>query len=350
MLYAARTMPSPQRRPGGLWHYRVTIDGRQRSYYGKTAAEAKRKGEQAKAAALAGLSLGGTVGEWLSTWFGSQRLRVKPATERRYGSIVRTLIRELGSTPMDRLTPGDVTRMEARLADRLSVTSVRHHHVVLGTALTAAVKQGRILTNPVRAVDPPRARHRDKVILSRVDATKLLEAARGDPLEALYLLALTTGMRSGELLALRWRDLDLTAGRLSVNGTIVREVDGTLQRQSTPKTAASRRTIGITARAVQALSAMPPGKPDGLVFDVTPQALLRSHFYPLLIRAGLPRMPFHDLRHTAVTDMLDSGVPVLAVSQLVGHASVALTLSLYGHLTPRMSSQATAAMDARYPV
>jgi|HubBroStandDraft_4_1064222.scaffolds.fasta_scaffold02280_13 integrase len=336
-----------------LWQYRTTIATVRRSFYGKTAAEARRKGEDAARADALGLRLGGSVGDWLESWLEDLPSRVKPATYRRYRGIARThLLPALGAIPLDRLTAADVIAMESRMT-KVAPATVRHAHVVLGTALQAAVAQGRMIANPVRSVKPPRVTHRDKVILSRADAAKLLAAAKGDPFEALYVLALTAGMREGEILALRWRDVDLDAGTVSVTATVVRDVNGDLTTDK-PKTRAGRRTLPISDRALAVLAEMERGKPGEFLFTsatglVSPQALLRQHFYPLLDRAELPRMRFHDLRHTAATHLLEDGVPILAVANLLGHASVAVTMGIYAHLTPRMTGAATAAMNARYP-
>ncbi len=335
-----------------LYQYRISIAGKQRSFYGKTAREARTKGDDAARADALGLRLGGSVGDWLEAWLEDLPSRVKPATYRRYRGITRThLVPALGTIALDRLSAADVMAMESRMT--VSPATVRHAHVVLGTALQAAVAQGRMIANPVRAIKPPRVTHREKVILSREDAAKLLDAAKGDPFEAVYVLALTLGAREGEILALRWKDVDLDAGTVAITGTVVRGLDGELT-VGAPKTQSGRRTLRLPRHAAAVLAGMPRGKPSDFLFTsptglVTPQALLRQHFYPLLARAELPRMPFHDLRHTAATHMIEGGAPFPAVSNLLGHASITVTQSVYGHLSPRMTDQATAAMDALYP-
>jgi integrase len=336
---------------GTTWQYRTTIDHKQRSFSGATKAEAIQKGEDARRRPAVPDREAITVGQWLGEWVADLPNRVKPATYRRYAGITKThLVPALGKIPLDRLTAADVRSMESQVG-RSSAT-VRHAHVVLGTALQAAVDQGRMAANPVRSVKAPRVVHREKVTLDRDEADRLLDAAKGDPWEALYVLALTTGAREGEILALRWRDVDLTAGTVAITGTVVRGLDGGLT-VDTPKTKSGRRPLQLSRPAVAALARMPRGKPGDFLFTsptglVTPQALLRQHFYPLLDRAGLPRMRFHDLRHTAATHMIEDGVPLLAISQLLGHATPTITLSIYGHLQTRMTDAATAAMDARY--
>jgi len=193
---------------------------------------------------------------------------------------------------------------------------------------------------------------REKTILTREEAQRLIQTSRGDPYHPLYVLALTTGMRIGELLALRWRDIDLDRGMLTVNGTVVHTLDGELAIQE-PKTKSARRQIQLSAIAVAALRGM-EGR-DGLVFPgpagglMAGNLLLNRHFRRLARKAGCPASTtLHDLRHTCATHLLEDGVPAHVVSRMLGHASVAITLSIYAHVTPRLLDAARTAMDARY--
>lgn len=196
--------------------------------------------------------------------------------------------------------------------------------------------------------------------LSPQQARALINAAAGDQLEALYVLAVSTGMRQGELLALRWRGVDLDAATLSVTATLQRSSRGF--DFGDPKTYGSRRQIALTGAAVEALRShrslqleerlgCPHWQDMDLVFTTevgTPieaTNLIRRSFHPLLERAGLPRMRFHGLRHTAATLLLGQGVHPKIVSEMLGHSSIAITLDLYSHVTPTMQDQAVAAMD-----
>lgn len=211
-------------------------------------------------------------------------------------------------------------------------------------------------------VDPPRMLHHEIVVLSSEQVRMLLEAAKGERLEALFVLAVTTGMRQGELLALRWKDVDLDSASLMIRATLQR-VRGQGFVFLSPKTKRSRRKITLSSRAVEALrrhqaqqaeerAALGSGWdeqdlvfPNGIGRPFEGGNVVYRELRPLLAKAGLPKIRFHDLRHTAATLLLLQGVHVKIVSELLGHASVAITLDLYSHVLPNMQRQAASAMD-----
>lgn len=191
---------------------------------------------------------------------------------------------------------------------------------------------------------PPRPTKPEIKSLSAEQVKTLLAAARGDRLEALYVLAVTTGMRIGEMFGLKWSDVNLGAGTLQVRRTMA--PDGTA---NPPKTASSRRTVRLSRLAIRALSGHP--RTAEWVFASaarTPIGVCNFHknsWRPLLQRAGLPHARVHDLGHTAATLMLSRGVPVKVVSEMLGHADVSTTLSIYAHVLPDMQGGAAQAMD-----
>lgn len=172
----------------------------------------------------------------------------------------------------------------------------------------------------------------------------LLAAASGDRLEALYVLAVTTGMRIGEMFGLKWSDVDLEVGTVQVRRTVA--ADGAI---NPPKTNSSKRTIRLSKLASLALRRHP--RTAEWVFPSaagTPIGICNFHknsWKRLLKRAGLPPTRFHDLRHAAATLMLSRGVPVKVVSEMLGHADVSTTLSIYAHVLPDMQESAADAMD-----
>jgi integrase len=200
------------------------------------------------------------------------------------------------------------------------------------------------------------------VVLTEDQARTLLQTVHGDRLEALIVIALATGMRKGELQALRWQDIDVNAGIAQVTRTLKITPEG--RRFGRAKTRYSRRTIALPAVAREALEAhlmrqheerslLDDGWQDhDLVFcnengERLPTSRLDAvgWYGRLLKRAGLPPIRFHDLRHTAATLLLARGVNVKVVSELLGHSSVAVTFSLYGHVLPHMQREAAVAMD-----
>jgi integrase len=197
--------------------------------------------------------------------------------------------------------------------------------------------------------------------LSAEQARALLQFAQGDRLEALYHVALASGARQGELLALRWTDVDLESGKIRIQRSLTRTANG-LEMGET-KTESSRRTvpIGAAAKALKAhrirqteerFQARERWNDNGLVFaDEVGKPLdgvkvTRSSFYSALRRASLPTVRFHDLRHTAATLMLENGVHPRVVAERLGHSTPSLVMNIYGHVTERMQDKATAAMDA----
>jgi len=183
----------------------------------------------------------------------------------------------------------------------------------------------------------------------------------GDRLEALYVLTLNTGMRQGELLALKWDDVDLERGVLRVRRTLTHADKAFVLGE--PKTKNSRRTIRLTPRAVDALRVHLSRQleeieemgslyqPGGLIFAtesgtiINPSNLRNRSFKPLLKRAGLPPIRFHDLRHTCATLLLGRDVNAKVVSEMLGHSSISITLDIYSHLLPDMQEKAAKALE-----
>ncbi len=199
--------------------------------------------------------------------------------------------------------------------------------------------------------------------LSAPEARVLLEAARDNRLEALYVLAVHTGMRRGELLGLKWEDVDLDSSTIRVRRTLTRVENGRRLALGEPKTKKSRRTVRLTPRAVEALRCHRARQAEeklktggiyedqGLVFAgevgnlINPSNLRQRSFAPLLRRAGLPQITFHDLRHTCASLLFQRNVHPKFVQELLGHASVAITLDTYSHMLPGMGGEAADAID-----
>ncbi len=350
------------------WVARISWpDGRREVRYGRTHAEAARK----LRAALTAQDLGAlapppaeTVEGLLRRWLDGTQRSIRASTAEKYERDLRVhVFPRVGRLPVARLTPDRVRRLYAELGEGgLSPMSIRHVHATLHVALRQCLREGRVARNVADLVSPPQAQRHPITPLSGAQVGRLLDLARGDPLEALFVLAVTTGMRRGELLGLQWTDVDLPGRALAVTGSLQR-VTGLGQLRSDPKTAASRRRVPLVPRAVAALrrhrDAQTAGREragewwqdHGLVFCTTLGTpleagnVLRRSFRPLLERAGLPPIRFHDLRHTAATLMLSEGVPVKVASEVLGHSTTAITADTYQHVTEAMQRQGVRAID-----
>ena len=234
------------------------------------------------------------------------------------------------------------------------------------------MRWGYLAKNPAEGVPVPKGPERDEEegfdaemrALSAEEAVALLKASRGDRYAALYWLALATGMRQGEMLALPWKNVDLSQGVVRVRRTLV-IVKGGFE-YAPPKTGRSRRDVELRAETIQALRDHRKrqleermrlgGTPEdhGLVFATTTgtpirrQNLHRRHFKPLLKEAGLPDVRFHDLRHTFATLTLANGADLNTVSKMLGHASIKTTLDIYAHVIPGMQKRALSALDGLF--
>jgi integrase len=294
-----------------------------------------------------------TVAEYLEHWltvYVDRQLAAKTAARHR-GIIQHQIVPHLGNVPMRKLSPVHIEAFEANLQSQgyvkghrrgqgLTAQTVLHVHRTLSQALAHAVKTGVLFKNPAEQVRPPRPTSRETWIYL--------------PL----LVAITTGIRRGELLGLRWSDIDLKAARLTVNQSLERVKGKTVFKS--PKTTTSRRTITLPALTIEALKEhratqaterlrLGLGKPE-LLFShpdgspMDPDSISKG-FNRLIKAAGVRRITFHGLRHTHISHQLMDGVHVKIVSERAGHANVSTTLSVYAAFIPNMQADAAAGVD-----
>ncbi len=304
-----------------------------------------------------------TVAEYLHRWLDEYaRPTVAPATVRRYEQLVARLIPFLGARPLQQLRPAQIQDAYARLADEgLAARTVLHHHRVLREALHHAVRWQLLAQNPADAVIPPRPVAKEMRALRPTEVGMLLASAPDDQLKAIIYTAVATGLRLGELLGLKWADIDLEAATASIARTS-RYLSGEGITTGPPKTARGRRTIALSDETVrilrehrarqlgQRLALGPAFQDDDWVFPdaeggLQPPYRVSDAFRRLVARTELGHVRFHDLRHTAATLMMQAGVPTKVVSTRLGHATAALTLDVYSHVTPDMQREAVAAID-----
>jgi integrase len=309
-------------------------------------------------------SVGGYMVRWLEDF---AKADLAPRTYHNYKLQIREhIVPAFGTMKLSKLdTPNIQALYSAKLRDGLKPSSVRYIHAVLHRALSKAVDLRLIARNPAASADPPKVRQDEIMPLDTEQTRTFLEAARGQKYEALYVLSLTCGLRMGESLGLKWSDIDLDAGTLRVNRQLQRmrrdgDKPGSLAF-SEPKNA-SRRTIDLPQRALEALRTHRKHQLEeklttisyadsGLVFAtrtgtlLDAQNIVNRHFKPLLKRAGLPPIRWHDLRHTCATLLLGRGVHPKLVQHLLGHASITMTLDRYSHWIPSMGRHAADGMD-----
>jgi integrase len=350
---------------GSYWIH--TFEGPKRRYIsGKKRKDVRDKLAKALSQRADGLVFNAgalTVGEYLDRWLGDVRDTVRKSTHEGYEYAIAPHIKPaLGRIKLKDLNPAQIRWFyRERLDSGLAPATVHKQHVVLHKALKAAVADGLIPRNAAAGLKLPRITREEIDPLTEEECRRLLEAAHGDRLEALYMLALSTGMRLGELLALKWEDVDLEGGRLRVQRTLTHEEKAFVLGE--PKTKNSRRTIRLTKRTISALKAHLSRQleeiekmgslyqPGGLIFAteagtiINPSNLRNRSFKPLLKRAGLPEIRFHDLRHTCATLLLSKSINPKVVSEMLGHASISITLDIYSHLLPDMQEKAVEALE-----
>ena len=361
------------KRKDGRWEGRYTVHthkGVKRPVvYGRTRKEVADKLAKAVADLADGLVFDDenmTVGEYLDKWLkGSVRGSVRESTFDRCEIAVQVHIEPaFGRLKLKKLTPAHVQGFyRDRLDAGLAPASVNKLHVVLHKALKQAVEWRMIPRNVAEATKAPRPVAKEEMrTLTAQEVRCLLEAARGDRLEALYVLAVHTGMRQGELLALKWQDVDLENAIVSVRRTVTKS--GGRLYLGEPKTKKSRRTIDLTGASVSALRSHLARqleemeilgdryRDDGLVFTsevgtlINPTNLRKRSFAQLLQRAKLPKSTrFHDLRHTCATLLFGRNVHPKHVQELLGHSNIAITLDTYSHVIPGMGDRTARAME-----
>jgi integrase len=304
-----------------------------------------------------------TVAEYLDQWvLDYVEPSLAPKTLAAYRDVIRNhFVPALGALDLVALRPSHIQSLYTRMLGHLSARSVLRYHQILHAALRSAVRWQLLVRNPADAVEPPRPGRREIRALTPEQARAVMTAADATPYGPLVRLALLTGMRRGELIGVRWSDLDLEGAAIHVQQTAQRLAgQGIVFRQ--PKTRLSRRSIALSPDAVAILRqhrrrqaearllAGPAYQDRDLVFatglgtPIEPGNLLRA-WYRIVKVAGMPGLRIHDLRHGHATLMLGQGVHPKVVSERLGHASVNITLDTYSHVLPGLQAAAAEALD-----
>jgi len=311
-----------------------------------------------------------TLGQWLEQWCQSYvAMHCSARTAESYQSEVRRhLTPFLGRILLTQLQPQHLQNYYSQALTKgrtdgkggLAARTVQYHHRILSEALSHAVKMGLLGRNIAKAVDPPRVERKNMATLVLEDIPKFLEATQGTPYYILFYTALYTGMRLGELLGLRWCDIDLDMASLSVVQALYKRSG--VCKMVEPKSSGSRRRIALSPSLVLTLrqyrvdqqvqriligepmadSDLVFSHPDGKPLD---PGVVSHTFAKVLRKAGLPHIRFHDLRHTHATLLLKAGIHPKIVSERLGHANIGITLDTYSHVLPGLQERAAESFD-----
>lgn len=342
---------SVYKRKDGLWVARYEAAGKRKYLYGKTKKIVTDKLRDRVNSGMLDLTPEADtmlVGEYLDRWLLAVKDTVKERTWVRHEVDVRVHIRpSLGGIKLCKLNSLDLQEFyRIKLHSGLSPRSVGIIHATLYKALKQAVVWSLVTRNVAEIVMPPKVHKKEIRTLTQEEVRRLLVTVDGDRFEALYVLAVTTGIRQGELLGLKWEDVDLEEGVLRIRRTLWKG------RTSSPKTANAIRSVRLPRMAREALKKQQAqGKGREWVFSTrngTPvncHNLINRSWWPLLKRMDLSKIPFHNLRHTCATLLLCKGVHPKIVQELLGHADITTTLNTYSHVIPSLEGKAASAME-----
>jgi integrase len=385
--------PKSRRAKGEGTVYRRVIDGlwvgmldlgvvggrrRRKTVYGQTKREVLQKLSTLRTAHDHGIDLLAptlTVGQWLDAWLSEVKGfdGTRPRTLTLYKGLAERYVKPvIGTVRIDKLTPAHVQRLVTETRDTQtsrgtppSASTLRHVYKLVRNALGDAYRMELVTRNVATQVKAPPLSSQRRLGLDLAEAKRLLLVIDGERLEALYVLAMTTGLRRGELLALRWDDIDLRSRQLHVRRAIQR-IDGKLQLVE-PKTSSARRTVVLPRFAVrhllqhkerqdgERLALGDAWREHGLVFassigtPIEPRNLNRR-WDVLRRRAGLEGLRLHDLRHGCATFLLAQGVSARAIMEVLGHAEIGVTMNTYTHVLPELRQEAADAIDKLFGV
>ena len=364
---------SIRKRKDGRWEGRYTAGhdpatGKQifKSVLGKTQAEVKEKLKKALVeAGQIDFTKSGkyTVGTWMDEWFENvAKIKVRPSSHQTYRGYIDNHIKpNIGNIPLEKLTTmdlqklyrtlltkGRVERIEAKnQPSGLSAKTVRNINQVISSALDLAVAQKIIPSNPTDACELPKVEHREMQTIPEEQLQAFFAEAKATGVYEMYYIELATGLRRGELLGLKWQDIDWKNGIIKVRRQIAR-VDGQIV-EAPLKTKNSYRTVTISPQAIEVLKQQRAKTHDQYVFPspnggpISPDSV-NNMLKRVLARAGIPKVRFHDLRHTFATIALQNGVDIKTVSGMLGHFSAGFTLDTYAHVTTSAQKEAAQTM------
>ena len=362
-----------RKRKDGRWEGRFTAGhdpatGKQivKSVLGKTQAEVKEKLKKAMDdAQKVNFTKTGkyTVGTWMDEWFENvAKIKVRASSHQTYRGYIDNHIKpNIGNIPIEKLTTMDLQKFYRKLLTKgrierieskdqpkgLSAKTVRNINQVISSAMDLAVAQKIIPANPTNACALPKIEHQEMQTIPAEQLQVFLQEAKASGVYEMYYIELATGLRRGELLGLKWQDIDWKNGVIKVRRQVAR-VDGQI-KEAPLKTKNSYRTVTISQQAIEVLKEQKKKTNDTYVFPspnggpISPDSV-NNMLKRVLERAGIPKVRFHDLRHTFATIALQNGVDIKTVSGMLGHFSAGFTLDTYAHVTTAAQKEAAQAM------
>jgi integrase len=353
-------------RKNGSWAAQVSVEGHRLSFTAKTRRECQewiKKTINQVDNGMTYVNSRRNLEDYLQEWLTNEKLVMRSSTWSHYNQLTRSyVIPAIGKIILKDLRTEHIRGFYNQLiSQKIGVSTIQKIHTLCHSSLELAVKIGAIPRNPTDNAHPPKPPHTEMMIFDDKQVNHFLVSIIGHRWEALYHLAIVTGMRQSELLGLKWIDLDWIRQTIKVERQLAR-ADKTGVKFLSPKTRAGRRTVALGDRTIdvmrshyecqqsERLATGDKWVEHGLIFTnsfggpIHHRNLLRD-FYRQLKSAGLPRIRFHDLRHTAASLMLNNGVPALVLSRRLGHSKASITLDVYGHLIPAMQAEAAELID-----
>lgn len=389
-------------RKDGRWMAAVSINGKREYFYGKTQAEVKEKRDKALQDARDGVYIKPTkqtFGEWLDIWLKEYAKPViRPTTYDSYEYLIRVHIKpRLGNIPLKELQPNQIQKFyNAKLTEKrksrrknkpikpaepedlkpLSNSSVRHMHIIINQALDQALKENKIIRNPATATKPPKVEKKEARYLTPEEVVKFLESIQEDRWYPAFVVDLHSGLRLGELVALKWSNVDLEKGIIYVKEAVSRIKDGDkwVLYFHPPKSKKGLRGIPLPNRAVKELKKLKARQAkekllfgdaylgDGEKHDIKQDqwfvftwedgrmvdpSYLSKHFLKLIRRQGLS-VNFHGLRHSYASALLAAGEHPKIVQELLGDSTIQVVLDTYTHVVPGLKERAASRLDGLF--
>jgi integrase len=351
--------------PNGKWRVQLTLQGHRLSFTAKSRQVCQDWIRQSQNQIDDGMTYASAkekLVKYLEDWLVAEKAAMRPSTWSHYSQLLRMYITpNIGNIVLKDLKTAHIKALYIHLQDQnVGIPTVRKIHKLMHSALRAAAETGMIVRNPVSYAHPPRESETERKILSEDQASQFLGAINGHRWEALFHLALATGMRRSEILGLRWEKLDWIEHTIRIDKQLSKSPNSSAMFQPL-KTKSSRRTIPIGEQTIQVLrdhnerqrlqriAAGNKWIDNGLIFTNNKGGpICASHMiqvFKRLLPPGLPGIRFHDLRHSAASIMINNGIPATAVASILGHSKTSTTLNTYSHSTDSHQRHAAALID-----